>query len=113
MAKYSLKLRSEPIEIEDLSGVENTYYLKELTGSERNNFLTSQAKRAKGKDKDVKDFTGACSELLTLCLYDPQNRLVPAKEIDSWPSEMQMDLFLKAITLSGLDKKGEDDAKNS
>jgi hypothetical protein len=119
-AAYSLKLKSENIPIEDDHGIVQNYVLKELKGSQRNAYLGKSSKRLAMKrdragetDVTVRDYTGMCSDLLGLCLYGPDGILVKAEVIDEWPSEMQMDLFIKAQKMSGLDKKSEEDAKNS
>lgn len=112
--KYSLKLKSLPLVIEDEHGLEQTYTLKELTGLQRDEFVnktTARATDAKGKEKRH-DAKGLASDLLGMCLYDAQNRLVPANVINGWPSEMQQDIFLEAVELSGLTKKAEGYAKN-
>jgi len=113
--KYSLRLKSMPLVIEDESGVEQHYTLKELTGLQRDEFVnktTARAQDAKGKEKRH-DAKGLASDLLAMCLYDSQSRLVPAQVINNWPSEMQQDIFMEAVELSGLMKKAEDASKNA
>lgn len=111
--RYSRRLKTKPVEIENEQGVVEVWTLKELTGADRNRFLNVQGKKIKTQNGvEVKDYTGLCSDLLCLCLVSPHDKLVTAAEVDSWPSEMQMDIFKDAISLSGLDKKSEDETKN-
>lgn len=112
---FHLVLKKIPVKIVDGDGRENECMLKELTGKQRNDYLTKSSKKvsvSKSGDVTAKDFSGMCSDLLAMCLHTPDDKLISAAEIDGWPSEMQMELFTMAVELSGLDKKGEEAAKN-
>ncbi len=113
--RYSLKRKTIPLELEMEDGTIGQFTMVELIGSERDKFLSKQISRGtdvKGKEKRP-EIQGACSDLLTLCMRDPQNQPVPAAQIDNWPSDMQTQLYLDAYHLSGLDRKmAQDEAKN-
>jgi hypothetical protein len=112
--KFKLVLKKIPVEIEDADGRTNNCMLKELTGKQRNDYLTKSSKKvvvSKAGEVKSSDFSGMCSDLLSLCLYTPDDNLITAAEIDGWPAEMQMALYEMAVGLSGLNKKGEDEAK--
>lgn len=113
--RYSLKRKSITVMIEDEDGQERAYQIRELTGAQRNSYLEkTNAKMVMTSDGAVKPktFKGTGSDLLCMCLYDDQGQRVRAEVIDEWPSEMQFDLYKKAADLSGLTKKGEEEAKN-
>lgn len=109
--KYSLKFKSEPVPIEDESGQEQVYTLREFDGATRNDFLAAQEKR-KGNGKGPLNVKGMGADLLALTLYGPDGNLVPINVIEKWPSDMQQDLFLRAVELCGLDKTAPERAKN-
>lgn len=116
--RFSLKRREIVVELENEQGLYQPYTLKELTGAERNAwFAMSNNRMAKGtmqgEGRDVKSFDNMCADLLGLTLYNPEGKLLTVREINNFPSETQMELFKMSLELSALDKKGNEEAKNS
>lgn len=112
--KTSLKEISVEIDGKD-------YALKELDGVQRGKYLNKMGSRIKlgpdGKISSFTDYSGLESTLLERCLYDSDNKLVPASVIETWPSSVLTSLFNVAQDLSGLNeearKRQEAEAKNS
>ena len=92
------------------------YYIRELNGLGRDNYLNSMRDRTKyvdGKPAGVRDFKGLTADLLKLCMLEADTkRLVSVNFIQSLPSSLQTKLFNKARDLSGLGKEAEEEAKN-
>lgn len=112
--RFKKTLKTLPVEIEGDDGTVELWTLRELSGTLRNKYLTAANKKVVMKNGvEVRDFTGSCSDLLTLCLFNPAGSTVTANVIDEWPSEMQLEIFQMAVKLSGLDKKArEEEEKN-
>lgn len=92
----------------DIDG--ESYTLKELSGTLRDRYLNTQSKKTITKNGvETRVYSGLCSDLLVLCLYNPAGVSVTAQEIDDWPSPMQMEIFQMAVKLSALDKKSEEE----
>lgn len=97
------------------------YVLRELDGRQKGKYLNKMGSRitlnAKGEVASFKDYAGLESTLLELCLYDNEDKLVPANVMETWPSTILTRLFDAAQDLSGLNeearKKQEAEAKNS
>lgn len=113
--KMSFTKKLKEVKI-DLDGEE--YTIKELMGGYRNQYMNVARQKVEVKRKadgeaevTMKDFSGHGSDLLAYCLYDPKGNLVKPDDIDAFPSDMQLELYKIAADLSGLTKKGEDEAK--
>ena len=113
---FSLKLKKEEVQIEDLDGIEQTYTINELPGKQRDEFLNGIGNRMKfnsaGKTAGLKNYDGLQSGLLALCLKDKNNESVPVKDLQDWPSSVLSGLFEIASKLSGLDKGADEEPKN-
>lgn len=110
--KFSLKRREIPVEID-----ERKYTLREMDGYHRDMYLNivtkSQTGSMDGKTIRVKNFEGLQAKLISLCLYNESNELVPSEEIQKWPAAMQTGLFKECQGLNGLDDDiKEDDEEN-
>jgi len=115
--QFTLNLKQIPIEIIDEQGAKRTFTLKELTGAQRDKFLDDMASRMKYIGIEVQGlsrYEGLQAALLSLCLYDDEDKLIPAKVIQSYPASMVSTLFDRAQSLSGLaiSKKELDEIKN-
>lgn len=113
--KYSLKLSEIPITIIDKSGQEKDYTMHELSGKRRAQYLNEMNERISispdGKT-EVKDFEGIQENLLTRCLKDEAGNFITVEVLGEYPSSTLSDLFDDAQTLSGLDIKARQKAKN-
>lgn len=113
--KLSLKRKQVEIEVEVADGSTKTFILKELTGSERDQFLNVMASKMRvgtdGKPTGVKDFTGLHANLIGLSLWVDEQRVEPGV-IQTWPASTQAELFAMAQELSGLTIKEGEQEKN-
>ena len=113
--KYSLKLKEMPITILDANGQQKDYTMHELSGKQRAQYLNEMNKRISispdGK-AEVKDFEGIQESLLSRCLKDEAGNFVTVEVLGEYPSSTLSDLFDDAQTLSGLDIKARQKAKN-
>lgn len=103
----TLKRKQKDVPMESQDGSVVVYTLRELTGRQRDEYHQATAKRmkydAKGSPAGVKDFVGMQADLITLCLYDPQGRLVTPEDVSGWPATTQAALFDMAQEINGLE----------
>jgi hypothetical protein len=109
--------KSQPIELEtqDNTGeaVVLLYSVKEMTGAERDAWLSEQSAKYGDGEKEVADYKGIYSTLLKYCFYGPTGSLVPESEIQLLPAAAQEALHGIALDVNGLKKnKAEDAEKN-
>lgn len=107
---FNLKLKEEPVEIDGAQ-----FKLVELTGAQRDTYLSLQASRAErhpetGKIVGIKNFDGINTKLVSMSLRGPDGKQVPEATIKDWPSTVVEALFETAQELSGLDQPGEEGA---
>lgn len=117
--KISVIRKSQPVELEVSEGETVLYYVKEMTGAERDAWLTEQSKKyttgPDGKPSEIRDYNGIYSTLLKYCLYGPgpESGKVPESTIQGWPVAAQEALHEIAANLNGIKGRDEsDDAKN-
>lgn len=115
--KFSIKTKSTPVTLEDENGVEVVYQVHQLTGASADALRAAQAAKlvldSEGNVKEIKDFTGQYTEILTRCLKDPKGDLVSKSVLDSWPDEALKGLYEIAIDVNGMKPKAaEADPKN-
>lgn len=115
--KISVIRKSQPVELEVSEGETILYYIKEMTGAERDAWLTEQSKKyttgPDGKPSEIRDYNGIYSTLLKYCLYGPTGVKVPESVIQEWPVAAQEALHEIAANLNGIKGREEgDDAKN-
>ena len=111
---FNLKLREIPFTITNEDGGNVSYFMKELTGKQRDIYLTKVAKRMDYSKSTpiVNNFEGLYSGLLALCVYDENSQLVKEDVIQKYPAGMVSELFNKAQTMNGFDLSAELEAKN-
>lgn len=107
--KFSLERKTEVVYLDD-----QKYTIVELDGDQRDKYLDNMNTRMDfgSGTPTIKRFEGLQAFLLSLCLKNPQDQIVPLKEIQAWPSSVISALFKKAQVLSGLDDGAEAEAKN-
>ena len=102
--KFSLKLKKLEIEID-----EKIYTLSEITGSQRDTYLNDTSNRirfgSKGEAQGIKNFDGIQTKLLSMCLMNPDGKLVEEKILKTWPASVLEALYTEAQKLSGLNKE--------
>jgi len=114
-----LSLRRQEVTVILVDGQqERRWKLRELNGTERNQYLDKMSSRFKigkdGKAVGIKNFDGFQADLLRASLLDEKGEPVSAEVIEALPSSTQQELFKRAQRLSGLDteaqeSKGEDE----
>lgn len=111
MLKFKLTRKTLPVELEDENGVTTKYTLRQMDGAQRDEFLNDQARRMEvvGTNPDgtqqtkISDFTGLHAKLLSLCLTEDATGKPPTlATIQSWPADVQQELYKEAKKLNGL-----------
>lgn len=116
--KFSVKTKSVPVTMEDGEGNEIVYQVHQLTGASADALRAAQAAKlvldSEGNVKEIKDFTGQYTEILTRCLKDPKGVLVSKDVLNAWPDEALKGLYEVAIDINAMKPKAaEADPKNS
>ena len=117
--RFSTVLKTKPVFLTGADNEEKSFTLKELTGEQRAKYNesfdvkiemdeTGHAKAVAGGS--FKSFSA--KQFLALCLYGADDKLVPESVIGKYPSTMLAALHDAALSLSGLDKKALEKAKN-
>lgn len=103
--KVSLKLKKIDVEMDTERGQE-VWTLRQLDGLGRDAYValldSKVEKDVDGKPTRVLDQSGIQSGLLCQCLCKPDGSLATKDEVDRFPADAQVVLFLAAKQLSGL-----------
>lgn len=124
--EFSLKLKSIPVVLEDTTGNKGDFTLIEMDGEgvdKWHGFVQEKLNLAPESNEDgsikvkVKsdtnlDLTGMESKLLSMCLFDSKNVLVPEGVIQKFPAHVRTALFDAAQKINGLDVESKKKAKN-
>jgi len=115
--KFSLKTKSTPVTLEDENGLEVVYQVHQLTGASADELRAAQAAKLvldmEGNVKEIKDYTGQYTEILSRCLKDPKGQLVTRAVLNTWPDEALKGLYDIAIDINGMKaKEVAEDPKN-
>jgi hypothetical protein len=113
--RFSLKRKEQKVVLETETGGERTCVIREMCGRDRDTFSTKNSSRFIVNDKGIvvglKTHDGQFALLLSLCMYDEENKLMDIKEIQNFPSSVQEELHDLAQKLNWLAKK-EEEIKN-
>jgi hypothetical protein len=114
--RFNVVLKSKPVEITDATGRVKTYTLWEMTGEQKDDYLTENAKRVQiapdGKSGMVTSFKNVNAMLIEKCLIsDDTRKNVDRKAIQTWPSSVQIALYAECLKLNGLDQESADREK--
>jgi hypothetical protein len=123
MARYTANTEDHSFDFEDKSGNVVFYRLIVIDGHQRDQYIKAirsrTFKNAKG-ETEVRDMDGLTALILTYAAQRnhgtedvPDWKPVKLAELQSWPAPMQSELQEIALKMSGLDKKADEDAKNS
>lgn len=108
---YKLKSASVPIELENEDGSVLQLAMKEMDAASRDKYLDELSTRmrfdAEGRPAGIKKFEGMQSDLLALCLFNPEGKAVVKSEIQKWPASVVSDLFKKAQAMNHLTQETE------
>jgi hypothetical protein len=113
---FSFSLEVKQVEVELVSKERGTekYSIREMTGLQRDQYLTSQNTKVKfneaGKPVGLRTFDGCQSSLLSRCMYK-DDVLVPEKVIQTFPSTVLQSLYEMCQKLNGLDTEADTQAK--
>ena len=114
--KFATKTKSTPVSLEDDAGNEVVYAVHQLTGAQADLLRAAQAAKVdldnEGNIKEIKDYTGQYTDLLSRCMKDPSGKLVTRDVLDSWPDETLKGLYDVAAEINGLKAKEDVDPKN-
>lgn len=115
--RFSLKLKEVQVELEAPDGGVKTYTIRELTGAKRDDymqFMMSKMDVGVGKDASgkMRSVDRIQSKLLAVCLFDESNAAVQESVIQAFPASTQNELYKIASSISGMDEKAEEAAKN-
>lgn len=115
---FDLKLKEVPVSITTLDGQKKSYTLRELTGLQREEYNKDFDINMTLVDGKPQIQTGEKFKLpseidiLVMCLYDNDNKVVSRDVLEKYPSTVVTSLHKTALELSGLDKDAEAKAKN-
>ena len=94
---------SEPVTLGD-----KQYTLREANGEAARQFNNARLERIKlgsdGKPQGVKGMADIESLLVSLCLFDSNDKPVPESTVKSWPYRIQKVLYARAKEISRLDE---------
>ena len=113
--RFTLKFKTEEVEVEDVNGIIKEYKVTELSGPVLCKYMDEMQSRTKvAKDGSVSmtSFDGMYTALLKHALLDSDNKLVSVSEMESWPAGVQKGLFEIAQEMSGLTTVASEEAKN-
>jgi hypothetical protein len=115
--KISVLRKSQPVDLEVEEGMVTRYYVKEMTGAQRDEYFNKTAQRTKtdanGEVIGLRDYKGMYSTLLSFCIYDAEQKAIPETKIQEWPDTAQKALFEVARGLNGMSSSdSEGNSKN-
>ena len=113
--RFSLHREEIPVILMTEDGTEKAYILREMSGRDRDAYLTKMGGKfkfnTKGKVIGVKSFDGLQAALLAKCLFDEDDKLVHIDKIQGFPTITQGKLFKEAQTLNALEDDEEENSK--
>jgi hypothetical protein len=65
-----------------------------------------------GVSDSPQNFDDFMADLLCLCVFDPNGRVMTLEEANKLPMTTQQELFDMALRLSGISKPGQEEVKN-
>lgn len=104
---FDLERVEVPVELRSQDGTVQKYVLKELDGEGSVRYSTQRAsvikRDAKGEIVELlPEFHSLEPFLVSLCLYDSEDKLVPESTIRSWKAQVQGRLYRTAREISGM-----------
>ena len=105
---FRVDLKATPV---DLGG--QTFTIKELTGAQRDEYLNKNLGRMRldpitGEAKGFKDYKGLHTDLLCMCMYDAEGKVVSKKNLEQLPAATVGGLFKLANDLNALEETEEE-----
>lgn len=103
--KFKLKTKSWPVVMENADGQEVKYEIRELKAAVRDKYVDKLQGRLKLNNKGevvgLTQYAGMQADLLTICMYTEEGKLVDKVTLDQWPGTSVQKLFHGAQTLNG------------
>lgn len=107
--RFSLKRKAIRLVLEDEEGKERVYFVRELTGADREEYMELLAEKMsfdeKGLPTNMRSFKGVMSDLLKRAIEDEDGKRIAPAIVDNMPSDVQTKIYQAAQKLSGLDKE--------
>lgn len=114
--KFSLKRKEHVVELMGDDNVERRYFIRELTGKDRDTYLNFVSPRMSFDDKGnalgIRNISGLAVQMLSMCLFDEAGKLVPRSTIETWPASLLDPMFRKGMELSALEAGASEAAGN-
>lgn len=111
----SILRKSQPVDLEIEEGKQVRFYVKEMSGAQRDEYLNKTAQKSrldeKGDVVGLKDYRGLYSNLLSFCLYDADAKPVAESKIQEWPDAAQKALYEMANDINGMSKPDSEGAE--
>lgn len=111
----SILRKSQPVDLEVERGKVARFYVKEMSGAQRDEYLNKTAQKSrldeKGDVVGLKDYRGLYSNLLSFCLYDADAKPVSESKIQEWPDAAQKALYEMANDINGMSKPDSEGAE--
>lgn len=116
--KISIVRKSVPVELEVAVDQVVQISVKEMTGAQRDSYFNKANTKTKidptnNQVVGLRDYDGLYSTLLSYCLYDKDDKIIPESKIQEWPDSAQRALWEVAKDLNGLDKDKQDDLEKN
>lgn len=90
-------------------GPTTTFTLKEMFGGIRQEWQESQRQRYgldySGQPAGLTKFKGLEADLISKCLFDENDKPIPAEMVQGWPSSTQAALYQLCIQLNAISEK--------
>lgn len=102
---FKLKTKTWPVAMENAEGLETKYEIRELKAAVRDKYVDKLQGRlktnAKGEVIGLTQYAGMQADLLTICMYTEEDKLIDRSTLDQWPGTSVQKLFHAAQTLNG------------
>lgn len=111
--KFNLTRKEVRVDLETEDGTVTPYFIRELTGKERDTYVKLLNIRVDGGKASVGRVDGLETGLLALCLRDEAGKLVKAEKIGGWRAAVVEEMATIAMKLSALNKDAQEEAGNA
>jgi hypothetical protein len=113
--EITLVRKEKSVKIVDKDGQPRTYTLREMTGSTRDkwlNFMSNRMKSDENGGRSISRYDDLQSTLISFCLYDDGDKLVPKETVSGWNASALNKLFDLCQKMNGLtDDAAEEEKK--
>lgn len=107
--------REKKVEIEFEPGIPKRFVVREMLGADRQKWQKRQRARYgtdfQGQPAGVAEFEGMEADLISCCLFDENNRAVPASTVNGWGSSVQSFLYQLCLAINAISEKDQEKLK--